>query len=464
MLDEAPTSMLHVKAAFTSGMGFFTDGYDLTIISTVLLLLVPQWGLSTVQIGLVGSATAFAAFFGSVIFGRLADIIGRKKLYGIEALIMVVGAILTALSPNFMWLLIFRLFLGIGIGGDYPVSATIMTEYANRKNRGRQVAMMFSSLAAGTIAGYIVALALLAAGVDHALAWRLMLGLGAIPACGVLYLRRSMPESPRYTANVVGDAKRAASELNGFAAGAVKAQSDADGVRMKLTFLQALSNRKFLITLLGTGGAWFSMNIAVNGNSLMQPSILAGLAPHASLAGVTAINLILAVLFNVTGLVCGVLLMDRVSRKGLLITGCTICIVAFLAIGFIPSITDNLVAFLVVFGLASFGNYLGPYAGIMVLSAESFPTSVRATGHGVSAGVGKLGAYVGSFFAPLVLAAFGLHITEIVAAACYGVAILFLFLVPEPAGRSLSELERSMLPSALRATKAPVTADSGVQA
>ena len=86
----------------------------------------------------MGSTSLIASFVGAFIFGRIADVIGRKKVYGVEAAIMVIGAILTALSPNFAWLIVFRFILGVGIGGDYPISATIMTEYANRRSRGRR--------------------------------------------------------------------------------------------------------------------------------------------------------------------------------------------------------------------------------------------------------------------------------------------------------------------------------------
>ena len=199
VLDEAPTSLFHLKTAFTSGMGFFTDAYDLNVISTALLLIKPQFHLSAGQVGLVGSTALIASFVGAFVFGRIADVIGRKRVYGIEALVMAIGAILTAVSPNFAWLLVTRFILGIGIGGDYPVSATIMTEYASRRSRGRQVAMMFSSCTFGQITALIIGMTLLSAGVNGNLAWRLMLGLGAIPALAVLYNGggcRSRPGTP----------------------------------------------------------------------------------------------------------------------------------------------------------------------------------------------------------------------------------------------------------------------------
>jgi PHS family inorganic phosphate transporter-like MFS transporter len=457
-LDEAPPSMFHIKTMFTSGMGFLTDAYDLNVISTALLLLKPEWNLSAGQVGLIGSTALIASFLGAIVFGRIADIVGRKRVYGIEAVIMAVGAILTAFAPNFAWLLVTRFILGIGIGGDYPISATIMTEYANRRSRGRQVAMMFATYTAGQVLAYIVALILLSAGVNHDLAWRLMLGLGALPALAVLYNRRRMPESPRFTAAVVGDQKRAAAELNAFAGGAVDASASAPTRTGRLGLGDILTSRRLLITLLGTAGAWFAFDVAVYGNSISQPEIVKSIAPNATDAGVTAINLILALLFSVTGVVCCVLLMDRVRRKAQQIIGFLVSAAALFAIGLVPGVSGSVLPFALVFGIAAFGVTLGPNAGTMVLAAESFPVNMRTTGHGVSAGLGKAGAYLGAMVGPILLAGIGLRPTETIAAAFYVLGALFTLLIPEPAGRSLDELGEAGERSSTRRSSRRVTA------
>lgn len=96
-LDAAPTSREHWKILFISGMGFFTDAYDL------------------------------------LVFGRVADRLGRKKIYGFEVLVLAAGAVASAFSPSIWWLIGLRVILGFGIGGDYPVSATIMSVYAGNR-------------------------------------------------------------------------------------------------------------------------------------------------------------------------------------------------------------------------------------------------------------------------------------------------------------------------------------------
>jgi len=457
-LDEAPPSMFHLKTAVTAGMGFLTDSYDLNVISTALLLLKPEFNLSPGQVGLLGSTSLIASFAGALLFGRLGDLLGRKRIYGIEAAIMVVGALATALSPNFGWLLVTRFILGIGIGGDYPISATIMTEYANRRSRGKQVAMMFSAYTAGQVLAFTVALTLLAAGVNHDLAWRLMLGIGALPALAVLYNRRRMPESPRYTASVLGDAHRAASDLNGLAPGAVTLAPAAGPRRTRITLREFFTSRRLMITLLGTAGAWFMYDVAVYGNSISQPAIVNSLVAHPSPTEVTAINLILAVLFSVTGVCFGIFLMDRILRKTQQIAGLTVCGVALLAIGVVPGATTDLTLFVVLFGLASFGSTFGPSPTTMVFAAESFPVSVRSTGHGLSAGIAKAGAYVGALAAPLMLAGVGLRATEFAAGLCFLLGIPFTLLLREPSGRSLEDVGDARPTPAGQSVEAPVPA------
>ncbi len=134
---------------FVSGMGFFTDAYDLFVIGIVVVLLKPEWGLSTTQVSLLNSVTLAASAVGAIVFGRIADILGRKKIYGYEVLILAIGALASAFAPNFWFLLVCRAVLGIGIGGDYPVSATIMSEYSGKKSRGKMVGLVFAMQGAG---------------------------------------------------------------------------------------------------------------------------------------------------------------------------------------------------------------------------------------------------------------------------------------------------------------------------
>src|SRR5256884_3793890 len=266
-LDEASLSRFHLRAVLVSGMGFFTDAYDLFIIGIASTLIATQWHLSSSRLALLNATMLAAAFAGALVFGRFADLIGRKRVYWLVAAIMVVGALGSALSPSYWVLIAFRFLLGFGVGGDYPVSAVLMSEYANRKDRGKLVGMVFSTQALGLIVGPLVALALLGAGASDDLAWRVLLGLGAVPAAAVIYLRRKMPESPRYQIQVQGKAQQAADQIAVFTGGPVNGDGSG-GPRHELGLRAFLTNRRWLILLAGTAGAWFLVDYAYYRNNI----------------------------------------------------------------------------------------------------------------------------------------------------------------------------------------------------
>lgn len=133
----------------------------------------------------VTSVALLTAAFGSWLFGELADRFGRKSVYGWEMLVLAAGAIASAFSPSVWWLVGFRAILGFGIGGDYPVSSTLMSEYAGRRDRGKLVALVFSAQGLGLVIGPLLAVILLGAGVAPDPTWRILLGAGALPALAV---------------------------------------------------------------------------------------------------------------------------------------------------------------------------------------------------------------------------------------------------------------------------------------
>jgi PHS family inorganic phosphate transporter-like MFS transporter len=179
-LDEVSLSRFHLRAVLVSGMGFFTDAYDLFVIGIASTLITKDWNLSSGELALLNSTMLFAAFLGACVLGRFADTGGRKRVYWLVAAIMIVAALGSALAPSFWVLIAFRFLLGFGVGGDYPVSAVLMSEYANRKDRGKLVGMVFGTQALGLIVGPLVALALLGAGASDDVAWRILLGLDAV--------------------------------------------------------------------------------------------------------------------------------------------------------------------------------------------------------------------------------------------------------------------------------------------
>jgi PHS family inorganic phosphate transporter-like MFS transporter len=447
-LDEAPLSRFHTRAVVTAGMGFFTDAYDLFIIGVATTLLAPQWHLSSSQTGLVNSITLISAFVGAFIFGRIADVLGRKRVYGLEAALMVVGAIASAFAPNLAFLLVCRFVLGVGVGGDYPMSATLMTEYSNRRNRGRLVGLVFSMQALGTVAGYVAGLALLSAHVPTGDTWRILLGRGALPAASVLWMRRRMPESPRYQQAVLGQAGRAAKSIEQYSDGVVQvgtaAAAPADGTprgAMRLTTF--LSNPRYLLLLLGTAGTWFVFDYAYYGNSVSAPLIVKSvLGKHGAgvLTEALALQLIVFTVAAVPGYYLAVHFMDRIGHRRLQWIGFLGMGTAFLLIGVIPNITTVIGPFLLLFGVSYFFAEFGPNTTTFVLSAEVYPTSARATGNGISAGVAKVGAFIGVYLFPIIKSHLGVSGALELSFGMAVIGFALTLIIPEPSQRSLEDI------------------------
>jgi MFS family permease len=440
ILDEAPVSRFHRRAVLISGMGFFTDAYDLFVIGTVAALVTTQWHLTTTQTSWVTGSAILGAFVGAFVFGRIADVLGRKTVYTLVAVIMIVGALTSAFATGFVFLVIARFVLGLGIGGDYPVSAVLMSEYSNRQDRGRLVGLVFSMQALGLIVGPLVALTLLASGVNHELTWRLLLGLGAMPAAAVVYLRAKMPESPRFQARVQGKADQAARQLHLFAEGAVDASAATDGGTRHLGLGQFLTNRRTLMLILGTAGTWFLFDYAYYGNTLSLPTILKEVAPQASLETKLAWTLGMFVLFALPGYILAVAKMDRIGHRRLQFIGFAVMAMAFLVLGAVPVLTTVVVPFLAIFGLSYFFIEFGPNTTTFVLPSEVFPVSMRTTGHGIAAGIGKLGAFAGVFLVPQLEKHVGLRGMLVVAGVAAVLGYLLTTVLPEPAGRTLEEV------------------------
>jgi MFS transporter, PHS family, inorganic phosphate transporter len=451
LLNEAPRSKFHRRTVLVSGVGFFTDAYDLFVISTVATLVATQWGLSTLQTSWVTGSAILGAFFGAITFGRLADVFGRKKVYTIVAAIMIAGALASAVAPGFLWLVVARFVLGLGIGGDYPVSAVLMSEYSNRQDRGRLVGMVFSMQALGLIVGPLVGLALLTSGLGNNLTWRIMLGLGAIPAAGVIYLRSKMPESPRYISQVQGDASQAGEDIAAYSQGVISAGPVKAPASERLGLAQFFRNRRMLTLLLGTAGSWFLFDYAYYGNTLSLPAILKAVDSTASLEAKLLWTLGIFVAFAVPGYIMAVLFMDRIGHRRLQFVGFGVMAVAFLTLAAFKGLTTMVVPFLAIFGFSYFFVEFGPNVTTFVLPSEVFPTSMRATGHGIAAGVGKLGAFIGVFVVPQLENRFGLRGMLTVAGAAAMLGFALTRVLPEPARRNLEDMNVELDPASVAA-------------
>jgi MFS family permease len=444
-LDESHPNRFQRKIMIVSGMGFFTDAYDLFVIGIVVKILTTQWHLSSTQISLLSSTTLAASAVGAIAFGRVADMLGRKRMYGYEVLILAIGAVACAFAPNITWLIVFRVVVGIGVGGDYPVSATIMSEYAGKRSRGQMVGLVFAMQAAGLIVGPLIAVVLLSVGLKDDVVWRLLLGLGAVPGLAVFYLRRRIHETPRF-AMAGGDADEAQLAIAQATGGAGSAptgeskartrQSIGDGYRTLFT------NPILLKWLIGTAACWFVLDFSYYGNTIASPEIIALLDKSATLTQATLIQLAIFTVFALPGYFVAIYTIESFGRRSIQVMGFTIMAVAFGLIAIIPGVATAVVPFLILFGVSYFFTEFGPNTTTFVYPAEIFPTAVRTSGHGIAAGMGKMGGFAGTYLFTDMLNGWGIRGAEGVAAGVACIGLLFtLICLPEPKGKSLEELE-----------------------
>ncbi|KAJ1979305.1 hypothetical protein H4R34_002886 [Dimargaris verticillata] len=216
-LEADRLTWTQIRACLIAGAGFFTDAYDLFIINIVANMLAyvyyreptlpKNWDLA------VKVATQVGTLVGQLVFGWMGDRFGRQRIYGFELMIIIIGTIMSAFSASAVHgfnvlttLTIMRFVVGFGVGGDYPLSATITSEYASTRLRGAMTAAIFAMQGFGILASAIVSAIVIVAfksaiedDIDNLdLAWRLCLGIGAIPGIITVYFRLTMKETPRY--------------------------------------------------------------------------------------------------------------------------------------------------------------------------------------------------------------------------------------------------------------------------
>ncbi|KAL1923799.1 uncharacterized protein VTP21DRAFT_8779 [Calcarisporiella thermophila] len=466
-LDQPETlTWKQIRTVLISSVGFFTDAYDIFIMN----LAVPMLGYvyfannngkmpASIEGPLKGMVT-FGSLIGQIMFGCIGDAYGRKMVYGVELIIIVVSTLFCATSASTVrglsaisFLFFWRFVLGVGIGGDYPMSATITSEWAIRGRRGQMMAVVFSMQGIGNFVASLVTVLLLLAfrgaieadqfNIDYV--WRMCIGLGAVPSMLTVYQRLVLPETPRYAVDVLNDM-----ELGEMAYQSVRVpkkqwkkmqekrgeqRQDQEKPQSQLTPREAggefraepeeeggddrkkrrASHRRCVLdhfgrwanlrVLIGTAGTWFLLDVAFYGLSLNQAFVLnatgfaGGDDPWNDLFRQAVGNLIISVLGAIPGYITSVFLIERIGRKPIQYIGFIMLAVIFLVLSiFFRQIHNNTPAlFVVLFAFLQFFFNFGPNTTTFVLPGEVFPTRLRATSHGISAAFGKLGAIVSTF-------------------------------------------------------------------
>ena len=338
-IDDERISALQWRIVLISGMGFFTDAYDLFIIGVVLKLLKVEWHIGTLETAIIGATALVSAAIGSAVFGRIADVFGRKYIYGFEVLVLGVGAIASAFSPGIWWLVVFRFILGLGIGGDYPVSATIASEFAGRRTRGLMISTVFAMQGIGLIVGPLLAIALLAVHTPQDLVWRILLAAGALPPLAVFWARRHLKETPRFAQFVEQQGQDSVAK-EAKSIGFVGALKDAFGNDSQLA--------KWLI---GTSAAWFLLDLAYYGNTISNQQFISAVSNHGSQIKDLAISLLVFTFAAFPGYLLSIYGMDKWGRKRIQLLGFAMMAASFIAIAFLGDAKSVLVPFVILYCL-----------------------------------------------------------------------------------------------------------------
>ncbi|KAK7454530.1 hypothetical protein VKT23_011284 [Stygiomarasmius scandens] len=487
-VDNAKFSWFHVKVCCVAGAGFFTDAYDIFAINIASRMLGYVYGHATGQnlntnqdLG-VKVATPIGNLFGQLFFGWLADAVGRKKMYGFELMIIIIGSFAQALSGSapavgiIGVLIVWRFIMGVGIGGDYPLSAVISSEFASTRIRGRLMNAVFAFQGWGQFTAALVAFIITAAYKDSILndtssnhrpvdfMWRILIGLGCVPGCIALYFRLTIPETPRFTMDIERNIQQASKDIENILT-IGKSDVDPDAVVQRVEapratwadFAAYFSEWENLKVLIGTSWSWFALDIAFYGLGLNSSIILETIGfgsakttgnqgVYDNLKNICIGNLILSAAGLIPGYWVCFLFVDSWGRKPIQLMGFSLLTVIFIAMGTgYDKMTQNAKgAFVFLYCLANFFQNFGPNTTTFIVPGEAFPTRYRSTAHGISAASGKLGAIVAQVgFARLKDIGgpnrFVQHILEIFAVFMF-TGVLSTLLIPETKGRSLEEL------------------------
>lgn len=427
----------------------FVDAYDLTSLGIGVDSLREELSLTPFQVGSVTAIMALGALVGALVGGVLTDKFGRFKMFIVNLIFLVFGAIGAALSPNLAWLLVFRFFLGFGVGMDMPLALSFIAEFTNSRIRGKTVNLWQPVWYVATVCTGLAVLPLLFAGIEENL-WRYAVGFGAIPALIILGLRLIyIDESPAWAAQNQGLHEAAKILERNYQvrinvsptdsqAEERTARSDhrtpgSDRTRLAAIFSPHLRARTVLASIIsGTQ----SMEYYAVGFYL--PSIVALIFGEGALyavLGAIALNL-----FGILGGGTQYFVTQRFGVWRLAFIGYCIAAASLILVGLTQeSISAYLGALLI--GIFIFGHSFGPGAQGKTMAALSYPTNIRATGTGWAETMSRVGTILGFYVFPLVLSVVGLSYTLLLLAAVPLTGLLALVLIRwEPIGQDTEEV------------------------
>jgi MFS transporter, putative metabolite:H+ symporter len=430
-LDRVPLNSFHWRLLVIAGIGWMFDAMDVILISFLLGPITREFALDATRTGLVASAGFVGMFLGAAISGRLADRYGRRVVFSATLVVFSIGALLSAVAPTYETLLLARVVAGLGLGGELPVAATLVSEFSPRAQRGRMIVLLESFWAYGTILAGIVAITVVAA-----YGWRWAFVVGAVPALYAAYLRRALPESPRYLAErgAAAEADAVVRRVERASGGALltlaRATAPARSGRTRIAdlFAPRYLKRTVMLWIL-----WFGIVFTYYGIFLYVPTLLVA-------RGLSEVRsnefFFLSTIAQVPGYFSAAWLVERWGRKPTLVTYLLGSAASAFLFGNSGTGTDTFIYA----SLLSFFN-LGAWGVVYGFTPELYPTAIRATGAGVAAAVGRIGGIIGPFLTPVLVPSLGqTGVFAMFMALLVLTAFAVFALAEETKGRSLEEI------------------------
>ncbi len=427
-IEKAGYGRFQNKLMLVCGLGWAADAMEVLLISFALPAIGQEWNLTNPQKGLLGTAIFLGMLLGAWVWGRLSDVAGRKIGFISTVAIDLVFGLASAFAPSFAWLVILRALTGFGVGGTLPVDYSIFAEYLPAQKRGRYLVLLEAFWAVGTI---------LAAGlawlIVPRLGWRWLLAISALPGLIIFFIRRMVPESPRYLM-VKGKPEQAAEVLrqvareNGREMPAFKLAPLAAAApsRIRDLLLPQLRPTTLLLWLI-----WFAISLGYYGVFTWLPGFFRS-------AGMTLLpvyqNTFILALAQLPGYFSAAWLVERWGRRKTL---------AFylLASGVFTYLFAAVTSLNWVIAMGIWMSFftLGAWGALYAYTPEAYPTNLRGTGMGAASGMTRIAGAIAPSLGAVLLGA-GLALPLTVFAISYAVAgVSALFLPRETSQKPLAD-------------------------
>lgn len=412
-LDTLPFTRRHLRVLTGSGLGWALDAMDVGLISFILAALTVQWDLTPGEAGWIASVGFMGMAIGASLGGLLADRFGRRQVFALTLLVYGLATGASALVGGIALLLVFRFLVGLGLGAELPVASTYVSEFAPARIRGRVIVILEAFWAVGWTAAALIGYFVIPLS-DNG--WRWAFVVGAVPAVYAIIVRWGLPESPRWLAQQGRNAEALRiveqfeqdAGVSSPAAKAAEPRALAQSTRKRVAALWA---PEFRVRTACIWLVWFCVNFAYYGAFIWIPSILVG-------AGYDLVRsfqfTLIITLAQLPGYAMAAWLIEVWGRR----TTLSVFLVGSAASAIFFGTADS-VAAIIISGMAlSFFN-LGAWGALYAVTPEIYPTSLRGTGSGWAAGIGRIASIIAPLLVPVMLAAGGAPLLFIVFAGFF---------------------------------------------